>query len=291
MVYLLLVSFIWAFSFGLIKGNLMGLDSNFVSWVRMSISLLIFLPFLRVNRVPLRLALKLILAGMLQYGLMYTTYIYSYRFLKAHEVALFTIFTPIYVTLLNDYFLKRFQLSNLFTTFLAVIGTGIIVYHSISQLNVVKGFVIMQISNMCFAFGQIYYREIMKALPEKKDYQIFGLLYFGAALLTALATSLSTNWSALTLTANQLLTLLYLGVMASGIGFFLWNYGARKVEGGTLAIFNNLKIPLAIAVSFIFFHEKGNIPRLIAGGIIVLIALWMNERKNRGLPILSFEKE
>ena len=47
MVFLLLVSLIWAFSFGLIKGNLTGLDSNFVAFCRMFVSLLIFLPFLK----------------------------------------------------------------------------------------------------------------------------------------------------------------------------------------------------------------------------------------------------
>jgi len=42
MIYLLLVSIAWAFSFGLIKGNLAGVDSNFVSFARMAFSLLVF---------------------------------------------------------------------------------------------------------------------------------------------------------------------------------------------------------------------------------------------------------
>ena len=82
---------------------------------------------------------------------------------------------------------------------------------------------------------------------------------------------------------NQFLILLYLGTIASGLAFFLWNAGARRVDTGALSIFNNLKIPLAIAVSLLVFHEKTNIPRLLLGGGIVLAALilneWMNSRR------------
>jgi hypothetical protein len=42
MIWLLLVSLAWAFSFGLIKGNLTGVDSNFVAFARMALSLLSF---------------------------------------------------------------------------------------------------------------------------------------------------------------------------------------------------------------------------------------------------------
>ncbi|MDX9865812.1 MAG: hypothetical protein RBT34_13495, partial [Anaerolineaceae bacterium] len=46
MIYLLVVSLVWAFSFGLIKGNLVGLDAVFVAGMRLLISLLVFLPML-----------------------------------------------------------------------------------------------------------------------------------------------------------------------------------------------------------------------------------------------------
>ena len=45
MIYLLLVSIIWGFSFVIIKSTLVSLDSNFVSFVRMLISVAFFLPF------------------------------------------------------------------------------------------------------------------------------------------------------------------------------------------------------------------------------------------------------
>ena len=64
-----------------------------------------------VYKLPRKLSLRLLAIGALQYGVMYITYIASFRFLKAYEVALFTIFTPIYVTLFNDLFARRFKAS------------------------------------------------------------------------------------------------------------------------------------------------------------------------------------
>ena len=78
---------------------------------------------------------------------------------------------------------------------------------------------------------------------------------------------------------QQTYLLIYLGVIASGLGFFLWNIGARQVSTGTLAVFNNLKIPLAILVSVVCFGESTNWPRLLAGGAIMTLALAVNARK------------
>ena len=96
MIYLLITSIIWAFSFGLIKTYLTSLDSTFVSLIRMSLSLFVFLPFLRFSKLSLIIVIKLIVLGMIQYGIMYIAYIYSYQFLQAYEVAIFTIFTLIF---------------------------------------------------------------------------------------------------------------------------------------------------------------------------------------------------
>lgn len=278
MPYLLIVSFVWAFSFGLIKGNLTGLDPNFVSFCRMVLAFLIFLPFLRLRNLPRELGLKLLLIGMIQYGLMYSSYVYSFHFLKAYQVALFTIFTPLYVTLIHDLFKRCLNRLFLWTVALSIAGTAIIVYRQVGWEDFQAGFVLMQVSNISFAFGQVYYRHLLKNHHEVKDLQIFALLYSGAVLLTGILAGITTEWVSLQVTVKQVWTLLYLGVLASGVCFFLWNFGARKVDAGALAILNNLKIPLAVACSALFFHEAVNLPRLLAGGGIIVVALWFNER-------------
>jgi len=286
LIYLLIVSFIWAFSFGLIKGNLTGLDSNFVAWIRMSVSLVVFVPFLRIKGIERKLAVKLIVLGMLQYGLMYITYIYSYQFLKAYQVAIFTIFTPLFVTLINDILEKRFHPLFLAVAILAITGTAIIVNKQIHQNDIRIGFFIIQVSNLCFASGQVWYKKIMSRYNDIKDANIFGLLYFGAFIITFIAALSTTEWSTLQVSTKQIFTLLYLGAIASGLCFFLWNYGAKKTDIGALAVFNNMKVPLAVTCSILFFNEKGSIPRLLIGGVIILAALFINEWLIRKKPVV-----
>jgi len=124
----------------------------------------------------------------------------------------------------------------------------------------------------------------MKLRPQVNDHSVFAFLYLGAFFITAISSLFFTNWAELKLGPREWLTLVYLGVLASGICFFLWNLGARKTNTGTLAVFNNLKVPLAIAISILVFGEKGDIPQLLAGGAIVLAALLINECKQAKKP-------
>ena len=277
MLYLLFVSLLWAFSFGLIKGGLSGVDSFFVSFVRISLSLLVFLPFFKPKRISPRAAWKLVLTGMLQYGLMYIAYIYSFRYLQAYEVALFTIFTPLYVALWHDYVQKKFSIVNLIVAVMAIIGTAIVVWQALERTDFWLGFGLMQISNIAFAVGQVQYKKIMRSYPHAKDSSVFAYLFLGGSAITLTATLLFTEWGALTVSNRQWMILLYLGVVASGIGFFLWNIGVRKVNIGSLAVFNNLKIPLSTAVSLLVFGESANWVNLTLGGCLVLLSLFIAE--------------
>jgi len=280
MLYLFLVSLLWAFSFGLIKGGLTGLPPNSIAFVRLLIAFAVFAPFLRFRNLRPRDAIKLLLTGAIQYGLMYIAYIQAFQYLQAYEVALFTVFTPIYVTIINDLFAKRLCPISLSAVALAVAGGIVIKYQELGSPELLRGFLLMQAANLCFAFGQISYRRIMATLPSKStDLHVFGLLYLGATLTAALST-IGSSWSDFEITLRQTAILLYLGIVASGVGFFLWNSGARKVSAGSLAIFNNLKIPLGILVSVLLFGETTHWIRLLAGGFMMATALFIHAKKN-----------
>jgi drug/metabolite transporter (DMT)-like permease len=288
MLYLLIASVIWAFSFGLIKHKLVGvgLDPNLVALVRLLLSLLIFVPLIRLKSVERRFAAKLVLIGALQFGLMYVAYTNSYLFLSAHQVAMFTIFTPLYVTLINDCREKRFNGMFLLSALLAVAGTGIIVYGSLDYRGILLGFLMVQVSNVCFALGQVWYRGLAGGQGAGgsgkgvKDRDVFAFLYLGGVLVALVPGLAMPEWGDVHISAGQVVTLLYLGILPSGVCFFLWNVGAKRVNAGTLAVFNNAKIPLAVLCSLVIFGEKTDLSRLVAGGFVIAVALVINERKS-----------
>jgi drug/metabolite transporter (DMT)-like permease len=281
MAYLFFVSLLWAFSFGLIKTNLSSIHPVLVSAIRLGLAMIVFLPFLRFKKVNRKTTIQLITIGAVQYGLMYIFYNYSFQLLKAYEVALFTIFTPIYVTLFNDYLVKKLNMAHLATSILAILGTAIIVQTGFNRPDMLAGFLIVQLSNICFAIGQVVYKNIMSKLPQVKDQEIFGWLYLGAAGITVLLSLFMVPWSKVVITSTQFWTLLFLGTISSGVAFFLWNYGARRTNIGAVAIFNDLKTPLSIAVSLLVFGETTHVPNLLIGGSVVVLALVINEMYER----------
>ena len=277
MSYLILVSLIWAFSFGLIKRHLAGVDSSFVAAARLGLALLVFVPFLRLRGVGARTLAALAGIGAVQFGLMYLAYIESFRYLRAYEAALFTITTPILVTLLADALDRKFRARALAAALLAVVGTAFVAVRS-NELHVtLTGLALVSLSNAAFAIGQVLYRRLRARQATLRDRDVFGVLYAGAFAVT-LATLLIRDAS-VSLRPPQLWTLAYLGVLASGVGFFLWNVGATRVSAGTLAVMNNLKIPLAVAVALLAFGEQANLPALLASLVVLGAAVWLAEKK------------
>jgi drug/metabolite transporter (DMT)-like permease len=251
-----------------------------VSVLRLALALLVFLPFFRWRAVPRTVQLRLVAIGAVQFGLMYVLYLRAFAHLQAFEVALFTITTPFLVTLLDGALRRRFVIWHALAALLSMAGAGVIVWRQLATRDMLWGILLVQASNLCFAAGQIGWREARSRIdPAVKDATLFALPYAGALLASVLCSFLTTSWSDLHLTGAQTITILYLGVLASGVCFFWWNIGATRVNVGTLAVFNNAKIPLAVACSLLFFGEHTNLARLLLGGSIMALGVWIAERK------------
>jgi drug/metabolite transporter (DMT)-like permease len=246
MILLLVVSVIWAFSFGLVK-RLAGLDPTAIGTARLAVSLVVFLPFLRASGLGAARAASLALIGAVQFGAVYILYLRAYAHLHAYEIALFTITTPIFVALLDALAERRWRARFLAAAALSVAGAGVVLWRSIGDSGVVGGFVLMQLSNLCFACGQVMWRRERARIPaERSDASVFAVTYAGGLALTVAVSLASTDWRGFAPSGPQWLTIAYLGAVASGLGFFLWNVGATRVNAGVLAAFNNAKIPLGI---------------------------------------------
>lgn len=264
-----------------------GLDTSFIAFARLAIALPVFLPFLRLKGISFITGLRLIFIGAIQYGVMYCLYVLAYQYIPSYQVALFTVFTPLFVTLVNDAYLKRFEGFHFFTAILAALGAAVILFRAeggYADANVLIGFGIMQLCNLCFAFGQIEYRRLRRAQPQLNDSKVFALVYLGAVIVAALSTQYFGGWGSASLllkNPRQMAILLYLGVVASGICFFWWNKVAVKSRAGVLAIFNNIKIPLGIFISLTVFGESADLLKLIIGSTIIGVAILLTERHSR----------
>ncbi|MBN2829928.1 MAG: EamA family transporter [Candidatus Cloacimonetes bacterium] len=280
MSLLWLVSVIWAFSFGLIKVYMVGVNPYYLSFLRLGLSLLFFLPFLRSGSLNKSSFLKYLGLGSLQFGFMYIFYLQAFIYLPAWQIALFTITTPIYVTLINDLFVKKFHWKNMLAALLSFAGAYIIKLPAEEMQLFLTGFILVQLSNISFAIGQIGYKYLSDKEKIKKDKEVFAVMYLGGVLITLIGAIIFTGDVDYHLRPAQVGVVLYLGIVASGICFFLWNLGGRKTSAAGLAIMNNMKIPLAILASVIVFKESLEPIRFLVGSLLISLGFLTMIRKS-----------
>jgi len=284
LLYLVLVSIVWGFSFIVIKGTLASLDSNFVSLARMLLSFLVLIPFARVSGIRFLDKMRFMLIGGVQFGLMYIAYVASFHYLPAHVIALMTTTTPLFVAAFSDLFNKEAQRKVLWAAVLAVAGGAVIKLPGQSLAAGLCGIALIQISNAAFAYGQIAYKRLMKTQGNLRDKNVFGFMYGGAVLVTGIFSMAFTDYRHLSVQPHQWMALAYLGIVASGVCFFLWNVGARKVNEGTLAVMNNLKIPIGVVAGLVILRESTDYLRLAAGCVLFAAALWVTAGLRSQVP-------
>ena len=284
MLYLAIVSFIWAFSFGLIGSTLSGVDPFFVATVRLGCATLLFLPFFRPKLIWGINSFRLFTYGAIQFGLMYVCYMKSYQYLPSHLVALFSIMTPVYVVLINDFRKRQFSYSHLLAAALSVCGAATIRVKGMPSGDIWLGFILMQIAGLSFAFGQIAYRDWKQSHASINHTAVFSILTFGGTVFAGASSLFFADQTLIAINAGQWQSIFYLGFFASGLGFFLWNKGAVLCNPGTLAAFNNAVVPLAVFLSLFIFGEvgvlsAGDLSRLAIGGLLVASAVFVASYK------------
>jgi drug/metabolite transporter (DMT)-like permease len=286
MIYLALVSVIWAFSFGLIGSALSGVDSFLVATLRLGVASMLFLPFLRLKDIGSIDRFLLIIYGAIQFGLMYACYMRAYQFIPSHLVAIFSILTPVYVVLIHDLRRRTFSKHYLWVAILSVLGAASIKAKSIPSGDIWMGFGLMQAAGIAFAFGQVAYRDWKRANPQVPDRSVFALLSLGGVFSVGCFSLVLTDFQAVELSTEHWQAILYLGCVASGLGFFLWNKGASVSNPGTLAAFNNAVVPLAVLFSLFIFGEADNLDtesliRLIVGTLLIGTAVLLGQRSKK----------
>lgn len=287
MSYLLIVNLIWSFSFSLIGQYLAGqVDSDFAVLARVAVAALIFLPFTVWRGLPARLAAGFWLAGALQFGITYLCLYRSFSVLTVPEVLLFTVLTPIYVTLIEDALERRFNRWALFAAAVAV-GGGILIRWQPLAGEFLWGFVLLQIANATFAAGQVLCRHLLLHHPvELPLYRFFGHFFLGALVLVLPSFLIFGNPDKLPVTAVQWGVLLWMGLFATALGLFWWVKGSVRVDAGTLAVMNELHVPLGLLVNLLIWNRDADLAKIALGGSVILLSLAIN-RFGRRRPVLA----
>ena len=292
MIWLLIASLLWGPSFALIPILLRdphSMNATTLAFFRMFYSFILFLPLLRVHVIARRKRVLLTGLGALQFGGMYVLLNLSYNFLVGTEVLMLTVFTPLYVTMLDLLITRKRGGWRMWTgVLLAVVGAAVIRYARPDSDHFWQGFFLMQGSNIAFALGQVGYRRLLPDMKRFGDMHVFGWMYLGAVIICGLfwiffGEPIDALSRMREMSLSGWMILLWLGLVPSGLAFFLFNHGALLTSATTLSIFNNLKIPLGMLTLMLIFRMWDHIenwPRFLIGAGLMLVALALNEQNN-----------
>ncbi|MCL5043224.1 MAG: carboxylate/amino acid/amine transporter [Gammaproteobacteria bacterium] len=277
MAYLLFVTVLWAVSFNLIGAHLAGqVDPYFSVLTRVVLAGLVFLPLTRWRGVDPRFIGGVTLVGALQFGVTYICLYLSFNLLSVAEILLFTVLTPLHVTLIDDALKRRFNPLALLAAAVAVLGAGIIRFDGISA-DFLGGFMLMQLANFTFASGQIGYKHLAQRFPSEVPlYRRFGYFFLGALLVVLPAWILFGDAEQLPVNNMQWGVLLWMGLLATAVGQFCWNKGATLVNAGTLAVMNNLAVPVGLLLNLLVWGTETALLPLFIGGSLIVFALWIS---------------
>ena len=221
MFYLIVTTVIWSFSFSLI-GNSLSPDIN--SWSlafsRSAIACILFSRWINF-KIPISYIIKIIFIGALQICIMYILYLNAFSYTSVQRILLFTITTPFYVTMISQIINKEIKLFAFFITLLSIVGALIIRMTDFDTSDFI-GLILVQLANLCFASGQVLYKA-MKADSKISTnvYTDFSFFFIGASLITFIGLIVSPVSYTYPNTISQWFLVLWLGVGASGIGYYL----------------------------------------------------------------------
>lgn len=278
MFYLVVVTLIWSLSFNVIGTQIAGqVDSYFAVLSRVVIALLIFLPFTRLRGLPLKFMALITLSGVFQFGLTYLCLYLSFTYLTVAEVLLFTVLTPLHISLLDQLLRRQFQLSQVWIALLAVLGAAIIRWQWPTS-EFWQGFWLLQLANFSFAVGMVCYRSTINYFQLKPALSTsFSLFFIGALAVVLPAYLLLGNSNKMPSTPVHYGSLLFLGLFATALGQYWWNKGSTQVNIGVVAAMNNATVPVGILINIVVFHQQPQWLPFIAGSILIIAALYLNQ--------------
>ncbi|MGD9963746.1 MAG: DMT family transporter [Candidatus Izemoplasmatales bacterium] len=211
------------------------------------------------------------------YGLQKTT---------SAEAGLMIALIPIFVTILSTFILKEKPLPSQ-TVFILLSVSGVILIQMFkSGLNFESstlGLLLLLLAVISAALFNIASRSAAKNYsPQEITYvmMLLGAVAFNIIYLTDLIIKddVSRYFSNLS-NLQVLLPILYLGIVASIIGFFLVNYTLSKLPAHVSSIYSNISTVVAVIVGAIFLKETIYYYHII-GGIMIVVGVYGAARIN-----------
>ena len=284
-VLAIVVSVIWGLSFVAASAVLSTLTPILLATIRFIIASLVFIPIiaweLKHGRVvKLRDLMELALLGLLSVSVYFWLQYTGIKYAGAGISALLVVgLIPILTGVASFFVLKEtYAHQQLLGTALGLLGVALITVPGL-LLNRVDwlfylGVLCLLLNAICWALYSTLSRRLMnrtrRPLMNAACVTVFGTI----ALIPM---SLTSEWSSVaSLRPEQWLSILYLSLVCSCGGYFLWNLSLSRMEAMKAAVWQYLEIPVAFMGEALIFNIMPSPTVLIGATAIIVGALLTN---------------
>ncbi len=247
---------------------------------RMTIGTICLLLFVGVMRKPIPLHRKAILtycAVALQiYGAMIAVY-WAAQFMPSGWISVVSGLVPLMTALLSAIFLGERSLT--FGKLLSYgmgIGGLIIIFGSALQisLNAALGIGALLISTFIQATSSVWIKRISAQLPALT--QVSGGLLIALPLYLITWLIIDKGQLPSSLSVINIASILYLGVIATTLGFIFYYYLLTHLTATRVSLINLISPILALLLGYVVNHEHITL-HVLSGTLLILSALFLHE--------------
>lgn len=276
---------IWSGSFVLARGLSSYLPPMALSFWRWTIALLGIAPFAIKSTWNNRMLIKekigyLSLTSFFGIALFNTLVYIAGKTTTSFNLSLIALTTPIFIVVLSVLFLKeKLKAMNLMGISLVIIGVMLLLTKgnpwTLLDFKFSKGDLWMLLAAVVFAI----YALLIRIKPKNIDTKTFLFITFfigDLLLFPAYLWEYNANTNDIAISNKIILALLYLGIFASLVAFYLWNEAIAKIGASKTAIIYYLIPVFSGVLGFIYLGETIALGQLISMVVIIVGLLIYN---------------
>jgi drug/metabolite transporter (DMT)-like permease len=280
-----LAAFIWAGNFIIARGVIRDIPPVSLAFYRWLLASLIILPFairqFRAEWPAVKNAWHYLFWASLTGIALFNTFVYiGAHYTSAINLALIgTTTSPIIATVLARVFLKeQIGASKLIGLALCIIGVLFLLsrgdFRNLLTLKFSKGDLWVLAAATCFAV----YNTLVKKKPASISpiNYLFVIFSFGTLLLFPFYLWENNHTAPVIWNKDLLLSILYLGIGASVICFWIWNIAISKLGAARTILFGNLIPVFSSLAAVVFLHEEFTLTHIISMTLVFMGVLIAN---------------
>lgn len=286
---------IWGANFSIFKVALRHMHPHAANALRFVVAIIVLLVAYRLLsqgslqalwKLTRQHGLRLIGLSLLGYGLYQLCFVVGISRTSAGSAALIMASAPLW-TALTAWLSGVEQLGRMAWVGLLVslVGTMLVVLsstHAAVQVDTLPGNLLMLAAAVLWGMYTTFSKPLLKHMEPTALVCIESLMAYPFLLLLGLPYLATTAWG--TVTAIDILALVYSGALSVGLTIVAWNSAVREVGPAATAVYSNLVPFVAALFGLLLLREPITVWQVIGGGIIISGLVTMRRARRVVVP-------